>query len=142
MIMKSGKREKNRELLARIQALGRRISGNEPVQRTLEFSPYRFDLERRELAVGGEVVPLTQKEYELLLFFFKNAGRLLSRAHLLESVWGRSSDINTRTLDTHVSRLRKKLNLNSEKGWRLSSSYHYGYRLEPAGNGSESSALN
>ncbi|MBI3772443.1 MAG: response regulator transcription factor [Gammaproteobacteria bacterium] len=129
-----------KELIARIQVLGRRVTGAEPVQRVLEFAPYRFDLDRRELAVEGEDVSLTQKEFELSLLFFKNSGRLLSRAHLLENVWGRSSDINTRTLDTHVSRLRKKLNLNSEKGWRLTSIYHYGYRLEPAGDGGEESA--
>lgn len=123
-----------KELIARIQVLGRRVAGTEPVQRVIEFEPYRFDLDRRELMVDGEVVPLTQKEFELVLFFFKNSGRLLSRAHLLENIWGRTSDINTRTLDTHVSRLRKKLNLNAEKGWRLTSIYHYGYRLEPAGN--------
>lgn len=128
-----------KELLARIGALARRVSGVEPVQRVIEFAPYRFDLERHELEIGGKAIPLTQKEFELSLFFFKNAGRLLSRAHLLENVWGRSSDINTRTLDTHVSRLRKKLDLNSEKGWRLSSVYHFGYRLEPSGTGSEAS---
>ena len=72
----------------------------------------------------------TQKEYELIVFLFKNIGRVMSRAHILESVWGRNPDINTRTVDTHVSRIRTKLTLNAEAGWKLSSIYQHGYRLE------------
>ena len=73
---------------------------------------------------------MTQKEYELIVFLFRNIGRILSRAHILESVWGRNPDINTRTVDTHVSRIRTKLSLAPEMGWKLSSIYQHGYRLE------------
>jgi two-component system response regulator RegX3 len=120
------------ELKARVRAMLRRAACPD-VQgaQSAEFGSYRFDIQSHQLYFNDESVPLTQKEFELALFLFRNAGRLLSRAHLLENVWGHSSEINTRTLDTHVSRLRKKLHLGEETGWRLSSVYHHGYRLEP-----------
>ena len=57
-------------------------------------------------------------------------GRLLSRGHLQETVWGRSGDLATRTVDTHVSQVRKKLDLRPESGYRVVPVYNYGYRLE------------
>ena len=81
--------------------------------------------------IDDEPVALTQKEFELALFLFRNAGRLMSRSYLLENVWGHSAELNTRTLDTHISRLRKKLQLGEGSGWRLASAYRHGYRLEP-----------
>ena len=57
-------------------------------------------------------------------------GRLLSRGHLQEAVWGRSGDLVTRTVDTHVSQVRKKLDLRVETGYRVVPIYNYGYRLE------------
>jgi DNA-binding response OmpR family regulator len=78
----------------------------------------------------GEEIKLSNKEYELLLFLFRNIGHVVSRSHLLESVWGTSPDVNTRTIDTHMSRIRNKLSLNPEYGWRLTSIYQHGYRLE------------
>ena len=56
--------------------------------------------------------------------------RLLSRGYIMEAVWGQSADLNTRTVDTHVSRIRGKLQLTPENGWRLSAVYQHGYRLE------------
>jgi DNA-binding response OmpR family regulator len=64
------------------------------------------------------------------LIAYKNIGRLLSRDHILSAVWGYDLGLNTRTVDTHMSRIRKKLDIVPEKGWRLSSIYHQGYRLE------------
>ncbi len=120
------------ELKARIRSLLRRVHGAEAdANKPLQFGKFRFDTQGNQLYMDDEQVSLTQKEFELILFLFRNAGRLLSRAHLLESVWGHSAELNTRTLDTHISRLRKKLHLGEEAGWRLSSIYHHGYRLEP-----------
>ena len=76
------------------------------------------------------MIPLTHKEFDLAVHLFRNAGRLLSRAHILEAVWGRNPQLNTRTVDTHMSRLRKKLKLDDATGWRLSGVYQHGYRLE------------
>ena len=73
---------------------------------------------------------MTQTDYELAVFLLRNIGRLLSRGHILEAVWGQSAELNTRMVDTHVSRIRGKLGLTPENGWRLSAVYHHGYRLE------------
>lgn len=120
------------ELKARIRSLLRRVHGGEVDEsKPLQFGKFRFDIQAKQLFIEQEPVALTQKEFELGLFLFRNSGRLMSRAHLLESVWGHSAELNTRTLDTHISRLRKKLHLGEEAGWRLTSVYHHGYRLEP-----------
>ena len=115
------------ELLARIGALARRA---QPETEILECDPYVFDTSNRQISVSGEVVRLTEKEYDLALFLFRNRGRVLSRQHLLTSVWGTSAELNTRTVDTHASRLRKKLNLSATEKWKLTSIYQHGYRLE------------
>ena len=121
------------ELKARIRALLRRVHHGSEIEtnKLLKFGKFSFDCQANQLSMAGENISLTQKEFELALFLFRNAGRLLSRAHLLESVWGHNTELNTRTLDTHISRLRKKLHLGEEAGWRLTSIYHHGYRLEP-----------
>jgi len=120
------------ELKARIRSLLRRVHGGEVDEsKPLQFGKFRIDTQAKQLFVADEQVVLTQKEFELGLFLFRNSGRLMSRAYLLESVWGHSAELNTRTLDTHISRLRKKLHLGEEVGWRLTSVYHHGYRLEP-----------
>jgi DNA-binding response OmpR family regulator len=119
------------EFLARVNAVMRRAQGGTDLPAAFEMAPFVFDLQSREVRRGRESIPLTQKEFELALFLFRNAGRLLSRGHLLESIWGKSSDITTRTVDTHVSRLRGKLGIAPENGWRLSAVYNHGYRLEP-----------
>jgi len=115
------------ELLARIGALARRA---QPETEVLEYDPYTFDTSNRQITVDGESVKLTEKEYDLALFLFRNRGRVLSRQHLLTSVWGTSAELNTRTVDTHASRLRKKLKLTATEKWKLTSIYQHGYRLE------------
>ncbi len=115
------------ELLARLFALVRRA---QPETEILECPPYVFDTGSRQVSVSGEEVKLTEKEYELALFLFRNRGRVLSRQHLLHSVWGTSAELNTRTVDTHASRLRKKLRLLASERWKLTSIYQHGYRLE------------
>ncbi len=120
------------ELLARVKALGRRATDGFRQDEAMELSPYRIDIKNHRISVHGEDVRLTQKEYELAVFLFRNVGKVVSRSHLLESVWGTSPDINTRTVDTHMSRIRTKLNITPDNGWRLSSIYQHGYRLERA----------
>ena len=121
---------RERETLARVSALARRALPGEPVETVFEFEPYTFDTKSREVSTRDGVVSFTQKEFELALFLFRNAGRLLSRGHILETVWSTRPDLNTRTIDTHVSRVRSKLKLSPANGWRLSSVYQHGYRLE------------
>jgi DNA-binding response OmpR family regulator len=126
---------KHFEMLARINAICRRTKNASESDKIIEFHPYIIDREKRRVKHNGDQVYLTDKEFDLALFLFRNAGRVLSRGHLLESVWGRSSAVNTRTVDTHISRLRRKLNLNADAcGWQLSSIYQHGYRLERISN--------
>ena len=116
-------------MLARITAVTRRSHAGAQKD-NLEFPPYRINLTTHTCYKNDEPLRLTQREFELVTFMFRNIGRLLSRGHILSSVWGQSSEFTTRTVDTHISRIRKKLDLTPENGWRLSAIYHQGYRLE------------
>ncbi|OFZ96237.1 MAG: DNA-binding response regulator [Betaproteobacteria bacterium RIFCSPLOWO2_02_FULL_62_17] len=117
------------ELIARINAVARRTrpAVNDAIA---EYGEYRVDSARRSITRHGEEIELTQKDFDLAVFLFRNLGRLLSRGHIFEAVWGQSTEISTRTIDTHVSRLRTRLSLTPENGWRLGAVYQHGYRLE------------
>lgn len=118
------------ELLARVDAITRRLTRSNQKQMIHEYPPYRFDVEARKLTDNGVNIPMTEKEFMLARLLFQNVGRMLSRAFVLETVWGTRGDLDTRTVDTHVSRVRRKLQLSPEKGWRLKPVYKFGYRLE------------
>ena len=118
------------ELLARVEALLRRARPKAAETDAVEIAPYRIDVVNRLVNFDGNDVEMTDKEYDLTLFLFRNIGRLLSRGHISESVWGRSAEVQSRTVDTHISRIRKKLELGSERGIRLTPVYNFGYRLE------------
>ncbi|HKT42313.1 MAG TPA: response regulator transcription factor [Rhodanobacteraceae bacterium] len=121
---------KQGELLARVAAVLRRRGGDAEAGEVLELPPYRIDAQRRVISVNGEPVELTQREFELACYLFRRQGRIVSRDALLENVWNLASDVSTRTVDTHISRLRKKLGLSGENGWRLTAVYQHGYRIE------------
>lgn len=118
------------ELQARVRALLRRTY---PAQHEseLSFRAYRFYPTTRTLRINGKLIELSRREYELALFLFQNLGRLLSRHHLRDAVWGVGVDAPSRSLDTHISRLRQKLDLQPSNGFLLSAIYGLGYRLEP-----------
>lgn len=117
------------ELLARVAALHRRAAPAS-VTEVMTVGALSLDPARREVRLDGAPVELTDKEFDVALFLLRNLGSLLSRGHISESVWGRSADVQTRTVDTHMSRLRKKLRLTSEAGFKLTSVYNFGYRLD------------
>jgi DNA-binding response OmpR family regulator len=120
------------ELLARIEAVARRLRGAQGNSELVELAPFRVNRGARAVEREGRRVELTDKEYALAEFFFLHAGKVVSRQHLLEAVWGLQAKAQTRTVDTHVSRLRTKLGLGGEHGWRLASVHQFGYRLERA----------
>jgi DNA-binding response OmpR family regulator len=120
------------ELLARVHALLRRAYPHEE-DKQLSFPPFEIDTQRGEIRRAGAKIELTPKEFDLTVVLFRNMGRLMSRGHLQEAVWGRSGDLATRTVDTHVSQVRKKLDLRIESGFRVVPVYNYGYRLEQVG---------
>lgn len=119
------------ELQARVRALLRRsypaLHGAD-----LNFGDYQFSLATRTLRVKGRAVELSHREYDLAFLLFQNIGRLLSRQHLREAIWGETNEQPSRTLDTHISRLRVKLELVPSNGFLLSAVYGLGYRLECA----------
>lgn len=122
---------REREMLARVSALARRASGGRILNDSLDAGPYQLDLDKKRVAIDGDEVKLTSREFDLAAFFFRNNGRVVSRAHILEAVWGiENTELSTRTVDTHISRLRKKMQLNESNGWKLSAIYQHGYRLE------------
>ena len=121
------------ELTARVEALGRRFvtSDTNYLQPKVAISDqYRIEPDEHTIWCGEEPVALTQREYQLASLLLRHVGELYSRAYLLEMIWGVNGDISTRTVDPHVSRLRRKLGLNGSRGLRLKSVYQYGYRLE------------
>jgi DNA-binding response OmpR family regulator len=138
------------ELLARVQAQLRRAYPGQHSAEQLQFEQYLFEIRPgRErpgpgrpalekpgherpgrLLMAGTPLDVTHKEFSLALLFFRNLGRPLSRAYIQESVWQQETALPSRTLDTHVSRVRNKLRLLPENGLRLAPVYSYGYLLE------------
>jgi DNA-binding response OmpR family regulator len=119
-------------LRARVAALRRR--GRAAALPVLRLGDFEIDLQRQRLALDGKGVTMTQKEFDLAGYLFQNPGKLLSRDHLLDKIWGISADVDTRTVDTHISRLRKKLGLDGRRGWKLVPVYGIGYRIERLDN--------
>lgn len=121
------------ELLARVAALFRRSISMKREQPVLEFAPFSIDRRSRSISREGLAIELNPKEFELAVFLFENVDRVLSRGHILEKVWGLDASLDTRTVDTHISRLRRKLAFGSADKWQLSAVHGYGYRLEQLG---------
>ena len=117
-------------LIARVNALYRRNNASENQEPVVNYGNLTVDFDKRRFDISGAPVKLTEKETELAIYFFGQIGTLLSRSHLIKVVWGTTPEIDTRTIDVHVSHLRNKLSLLPQHGWRLISVYHQGYRLE------------
>jgi len=117
------------ELQARITALLRRAypQCTDDVQ---SFGPYTFTRSALSVRFGNKEVVLTYREFALAILLFQNAGRLLSRDHLRESVWGQNAEVLSRSLDTHVSRLRQVLQLRPGNAYSIAAVYGLGYRLD------------
>lgn len=92
----------------------------------------RFDTEQQCIYRDGRPVKLTYQEYRLAFLLFTNIGKPLARTYLYEYVWGRDERFSSRTLDVHIYRLRQKLGLTPDHGWRVNAIYGYGYRLQEA----------
>lgn len=120
------------ELVARVHALVRRRGRRKPSP-VLALGPYRFDTMARKASFQGVNIELTPREFDLTMVLFKNVGRLLSRSYLLETAWRVKGNLDSRSLDTHISRIRLKLLLREPSPYRLVSVYASGYRIEAAG---------
>ena len=125
-----GKPVRRAELIARTEALLRRHHIEAHVESAFRCGAYEIDPANESISLAGVKAELAPKEYELALLLFRNPGRLFSRDVLSNNVWNREIPATSRTLDTHLSNIRRKLKLRPENGVRLSSSYALGYRLE------------
>lgn len=123
---------RNAELIARINVLSRRINviSDNQNNNTINYGIYKLDPVRKKAYINDEILDLAPKELELALLFFNNPGRLFSRDVISMSIWGREIPSTSRTIDTHLSNMRRKLQLKAENGVRLHASYALGYRLE------------
>lgn len=122
-------------IAARINAVLRRNSDVSAMETRITFGAYELDRIDQKVSFKGEEVALTAKEFELAELLFRNRDRTLSRRYLMETIWRTSATLATRTLDMHISRVRSKLSLTPENGFRIFTVFGYGYRLESIGNG-------
>ena len=118
------------ELVTRVGVLLRQAYPADGNDVRIEFDDFAFDLRAERLKLRGKSIALTQKEFKLALLLFRHLGRPLSRAFIIETVWSRDIHVSSRTVDTHISRIRSRLDLRTERGYRLAPVYGYGYRLE------------
>ena len=131
------------ELLARIEALARRAQlAATAAQTAIELGRYRIDTQKRSCTFDDAPIELTSREFDLVALLFQHVGRVVSREYIGGTLWGQSSNAISRTLDTHMSRVRAKLNLRPENGVRLTPVYGHGYRLDLVAESTDSSVEN
>jgi two-component system response regulator RegX3 len=122
-----------RELISRVRANLRRAALRPPNEATaedvLDGGPVRMDVDRHEVTIRGEVVQMPPKEFDLLEAFLRRRGRLLTREFLIEEVWGHDYYGDTRTLDVHVKRLRRKLERDPHNPEHLLTVRGLGYKF-------------
>ena len=120
-----------RELIARIRAVLRRGSEAEDVSSPiLQAGPVRMDIDRHVVSVHGSQTSLPLKEFDLLEYLIRNAGRVLTRGQLIDRVWGSDYVGDTKTLDVHVKRLRAKIEPDPAAPRYLITVRGLGYKLE------------
>lgn len=123
-----------RELAARVKAMLRRVNTKATTNEgtVLRFSGLTINLDAREAEIEGNKMSLTPKEFELLTFLAKNAGRVYTREQLLEHVWGYDFYGDFRTVDTHIKKLREKLSRYGGSANLIATVWGVGYKFEVA----------
>ena len=123
------------EVMARVRAILRRMQPREEVNRnTYSYDNLVIDLDKYAVTVGGEEVALTKKEVELLWTLAKNSSKVFSRDNLLDSLWGYDYYGDSRTVDSHIKRMRAKLDKIEHPGWEIKTIWGVGYRFEEKAN--------
>jgi two-component system, OmpR family, phosphate regulon response regulator PhoB len=120
------------ELVLRVAAILRRLAGSGEQADLIQAGPIRIDRSAHSVTVSGQDVELTPTEFKLLLTLAERKGRVQARAHLLETVWDAAPDIQTRTVDMHIQRLRTKLH---PAGDLIETVRGFGYRLKSGKDG-------
>lgn len=119
------------EVMARVRAVLRRINPQElPKQNVLQYANLYIDLDKYDVRIDGSEVPLTKKEVELLWTLAKNSNKVFSRDNLLDSIWGYDYFGDSRTVDSHIKRLRAKLDKYAHMDWDIKTIWGVGYRFE------------
>lgn len=122
-----------RELIARVKAIFRRIevdqAGAEPPMRTILFGDLIIEPEKRKVSLDGDPVELTAKEFDLLLLFAQNPGRTYNRQELLDKVWGYQYAGYSHTVNTHINRLRGKIEREPSEPRYVRTVWGVGYRF-------------
>lgn len=117
------------EVMARVRAVLRRLARTEG-KSELACGSLSVSLDEYKARVGDKSVNLTKKEFELLFVLVSNVGKVFSRDNLLDSVWGYDYYGDTRTVDSHIKRLRAKLDTLSHPDWEIKTIWGVGYKLE------------
>jgi two-component system phosphate regulon response regulator PhoB len=117
-----------REVVLRVKAVLRRLQHEEGPAERLEVGGIELDVGAHQMWVRGREIPLTATEFRLLRLLMERAGRVQTRGQLLSDVWGYAEDIDSRTVDTHIRRLRRKLGPEAD---RIETVIGVGYRLKP-----------
>lgn len=123
----------SRELVARIRAVLRRQSGldeNYGEDTQLTAGPVKMDVDRHIVSINGQTTPFPLKEFELLEFLIRNSGRVLTRAQLIDRVWGNDYFGDTKTLDVHIKRLRAKIEVDPANPVFIQTVRGLGYKFE------------
>ena len=119
------------EVMARVRAVLRRIQPQEPATKnSLSMDNLFINLDKYAVQIDGEVVPLTKKEIELLWTLAKNHTKVFSRDNLLDSIWGIDYFGDSRTVDSHIKRLRANLDKFEHEKWDIKTIWGVGYRFE------------
>ncbi len=119
------------ELIARIRAvLRRQVDVSNPQEGLITAGPVRIDVERHQVNINNELISLPLKEFELLEFLVRNSGRVLTRAQLIDRVWGSDYFGDTKTLDVHVKRLRAKIESDPANPVYIQTIRGLGYKFE------------
>lgn len=124
------------ELAARVQALlRRRLRGQEspPAETSLRCGPLTMNPDKRKASINGRTVMLTAKEFDLLLLFCRHPGRAFSRGDLLDAVWGAEFEGYDHTVNTHINRLRNKIETDAGKPRFIQTVWGVGYRFAEPG---------
>jgi two-component system, OmpR family, alkaline phosphatase synthesis response regulator PhoP len=122
-----------REFLARVKAIFRRVNLSQTHDNSeesiLKFDELQIDTSKRKVTLGDELIDLTSKEYDLLLLFFKNPGKAYSREELLNIVWGYSYEGYSHTVNSHINRLRSKIEKDPANPHYIRTVWGVGYRF-------------
>ena len=120
------------EVMARLRAVMRRLerSGQNASGHGLTWGKLHLEEDSCRALLGGHIIPLTRKEFDLLWLLMENRGRAFSREQLLDSLWGYDYTGDTRTVDTHIKRLRAKLGTVPHPDWQIKTLWGVGYAFE------------